>query len=581
MSGDAVWPVYLTIALSGATALGAEVVWTRQLGMMFDGTVYAFSIILAVFLVGLSVGSGIGSVLPRFVRPRLALGWSQLLLVAGIAWAAFMIDNVLPYRPIVFSLNGWDVAFSNLSRAAQAILPAALLWGVSFPLAMAAAADADADPARPVGSVYAANSLGGVLGALSVSLVLIVWIGTRDTQRAMMLLAGLSGLVLLGPSLARTRSLILGAALTAAVAAVLVLTWKLPDQPGSLVAFGRQILTFAPHAQVLDVVEGRNSSVAITRYDTGALQISVAGHVEASNSSFDMRLQRMVGDLPALLHPHPVKVLGIGFGAGVSAGSFTVYPSIKSITVAELEPKVPPTSTRYFAPDDYDVMHDPRTRIVYDDGRHFMLTTTEKFDIIASDPLDVWVKGTATIYSADYFQKVKEHLNPGGYFTLYVPLYESDEETVRSEIATFFQVFPNGTIWANTIGGQGYDLVLMGQVAPLHIDIDKVEERLHTPAYAPVLQSMREIGFSSAIDMYSTYAGQQSDLSPWLQGAQINTDRNLRLMYLAGWGINAEMEDPLYQKIMRYRHLPVNLVTGSDLAKQALFQEMERGGPPS
>ena len=87
-------------------------------------------------------------------------------------------------------------------------------------------------------------------------------------------------------------------------------------------------------------------------------------------------------------------------------------------------------------------MHDPRTHIVYDDARHFMLTTKEKFDIIASDPLDVFVKGTAALYSKEYFESVKQHLNPGGMFTLYVPLYETDVATIKSEVATFFEVFP-------------------------------------------------------------------------------------------------------------------------------------------
>src|SRR5581483_4776642 len=111
----------------------------------------------------------------------------------------------------------------------------------------------------------------------------------------------------------------------------------------------------------------------------------------------------------------------------------------------------------------------------------FLRTTTEKFDIIASDPLDVWVKGTAGIYSADYFQEVKRHLNPGGMFSLYVPLYESDEATVRSELATFFEAFPNATVWANTINGQGYDMVFMGQVEKLHVDVDKIQEKLDRP----------------------------------------------------------------------------------------------------
>ena len=175
---------------------------------------------------------------------------------------------------------------------------------------------------------------------------------------------------------------------------------------------------------------------------------------------------------------------------------------------------------------------------------------------------------------------IKKHLNPGGYFSLYVPLYESDEATVRSEIATFFRAFPNGTIWANTADGQGYDLVLMGQAAPLRVDLDVVETRLRQPAYAPVLQSLRQINFNSASEMYATYAGQQSDIAGWLQGAEINNDRNLRLMYLAGWGINSHLEDALYKKIISLRQPPRTLFTGSIQAiAQFSDQMLEQADP--
>ncbi len=565
--------VHLSIALSGATALAAETVWTRQLGMMFDGTVYAFSIILAVFLIGIALGSFATAYLLRSLKARPALGWSQMLLAAGIAWAAYFINKLMPSWPMNLSGGGWAIAADDLEHSLAGLLPAAILWGVSFPLAMAAADDHD-DPARPVGLVYAANTLGGVIGALATGLVLISWIGTTETERLLVALAALSGAILLLPELARRPSLLRGGALAAGLAAAALLAWRVPQQPGNMIAYGRQMQMMSPYSQLVETAEGRNSSVAITRYQDSTLQISVAGHVEASNNAPDMRLQRMVGHVAALLHPHPVKVLGIGFGAGVSAGSFTPYPSVASITICELEPKVPPLSTKYFAPFDNNVKNDPRTHIVFDDGRHFLLTTKETFDIIASDPLDVWVKGTATIYSADYFETVKRHLNPGGYFTLYVPLYESDEATVKSEIATFFEVFPHGTIWANTIEGQGYDLVLMGQAEPLKIDLDAVEHRLAQPDYAKVAASMHEIGFYSATEMYSTFAGQQSDLADWLKDAQLNTDRDLRLMYLAGWGINSHLEGPLYRKIVSYRHAPDNLFSGSPASRARLYSQM-------
>ena len=138
-------------------------------------------------------------------------------------------------------------------------------------------------------------------------------------------------------------------------------------------------------------------------------------------------------------------------------------------------------------------------------------------------------------------------------FTLYVPLYESDTRTVQSELATFFEAFPYATVWANTRGGQGYDMVFLGQAEPLKIDLDQIEQRLHLPSYAPVAGSLREIGIFSAINLLSVYTGQQADLGRWVKGAQINRDRDLRLQYLAGWGINSRMQDAIYRQMLLYR----------------------------
>jgi spermidine synthase len=355
-----------------------------------------------------------------------------------------------------------------------------------------------------------------------------------------------------------------------------VLTWHVHAIPGKVIAYGRRLATW--NGQVFYTVEGRNSSVAISRASDGATEVDVNGHVEATTEPYDMKLQRMVGHLPAMLHPQPRSVLGIGFGAGVSAGTFTRYPGIQRITICEIEPVVPPTSTRYFARQNYNVLHNPRTFMVYDDARHYVMTTPEKFDIIASDPLDVFVKGTAALYSKEYFEAVKRHLNPGGMFTLYVPLYETDEKTIRSEIATFFAAFPYGTLWANTVDGLGYDMVFMGQAEPLKINLDQVQQRLDRPDYAPVAESLREIGVGSAVDLFATYSGQKTDLEPWLRGSEINRDGDLRLQYIAGWGINSDMADYLYRQMLRYRRTPVSLFTGSPQSVQSLFFAMSPDG---
>ena len=134
----------------------------------------------------------------------------------------------------------------------------------------------------------------------------------------------------------------------------------------------------------------------------------------------------------------------------MTAGTFVVHPEVERITLCEIEPLIPAASARFFGRENHGVVRDRRTHIVFDDARHFVLTTAEKFDIVTSDPIHPWVKGAATLYSKEYFEAVRAHLNPGGLVTQWVPLYESDAESVRSEIATFFEVFNHGTIWLNS-----------------------------------------------------------------------------------------------------------------------------------
>jgi spermidine synthase len=550
------------------------------MGMMLGSTVYVFSIILAVFLVGLALGTAVGSWISRQGRSRLALGWCQILLAAGVGWTAYMIADSLPYWPInpMLTTNQWHTFQLDMARCLWAMLPPTLLWGASFPLALAAVAAPGKDPGRLVGSVYAANTLGAILGALGASLVLIPWVGAQRTQQFLLVLSALSGLVVLAPYAWKRRSYPLMGGLAVSMALAGLAVSKVHAVPGELIAYGRHMPTTAGQSKIIHRKEGRNSAVVVTEWPGGVLEIAVNGHVEATTAPYDMKLQRMVGHLPALIHPGPKSVLGIGFGAGVSAGTFTRYPTVTRITVCEIEPVIPPISDQYFGEQNYHVLRDPRTRIVFDDARHYMMTTTEKFDIIASDPLDVFAKGTAALYSKEYFDAVKRHLNPGGIFTLYVPLYESDEITVKSELATFFAAFPDGTVWANTVDGRGYDMVFMGSVGPMKIDLDAMQRRLDRPDYAPVAASLTGIGVSSPIELVATYAGQNSDLGAWVKGAQITRDRDLRLQYLAGWGINNRLEDTLYREILRHRQRPQGLFTGSPERMQALDSALASTG---
>ncbi|HEY4218595.1 MAG TPA: fused MFS/spermidine synthase [Gemmatimonadaceae bacterium] len=581
--------IYLAIGLSGLTALGAEVVWTRTLSLMLGASVYTFSIILAVFLVGLGFGSSAGSLLARGTKPRLALGWSQLLLAVGVAWAAYMMANSLPYWPInpTLSPSPWITFQVDLFRSLVAVFPAAFLWGAAFPLAIAAVVAPGQDAGETVGRVYAANTVGAIVGSLVFSVIAIPQLGTQQSERLLIGLSILSAAVvfetLLLPQddddesgarhlwpVSRGGKISIG---VAGVVAVLLLV-GVPGIPDGLIAYGRFLPTYTTQPKYLYVGEGMNSSIAVSQEADGARNFHVAGKVEASSLPQDMRLQRMLGHLSALLDHDPKTVLVVGFGAGVTAGSFVTYPGVKRIVICEIEPLIPKVVSTYFTKENYNVANDPRVEIVYDDARHYILTTKEKFDVITSDPIHPWVKGAATLYTKEYFELVKKHLNPGGVVTQWVPLYESHPDVVKSELATFFEVFPQGDVWSNDIQGSGYDVVLSGHATPETINVDSMQARLNNNPVA--MQSLNDVGFGSAVSLLSTYGGQARDLAPWLTDAQINTDSNLRLMYLAGMGLNSYQNADIYNEMLRYRRYPDNLFMGSDTDKEELQAGMTR-----
>jgi spermidine synthase len=564
--------VYVAIALSGFCALAAQVIWTRILSLLFGASTYTFSLILAVFLVGLGIGSSIGSMLAKHVeRPGTALGWCQLLNVGAMAWSAYMLLESLPYWPINTSIstNIWFNFQLDLARAFWAVLPGPILWGASFPLALAAVARHGEDPGRLVGGVYAANTVGAIVGSVIASLVLVYWFGSQRAQQVLMIVSGMSGLLLLAPvelvatPARKSLRMIAPAALIIALGASAYLIRTVPAIPGILVAYGRYTATWlGQEGEIFYVGEGLSSSVAVSRFG-GVMNYHNAGKVQASSQPQDMRLQRMLGHFTTLVPKSPKKVLVIGCGAGATAGAVSIDQNVETLVIAEIEPLVPRVVSEHFGEHNFNVVRNPKTQVVIDDARHYLLTTHERFDAITSDPLDPWVKGAATLYTREFFELAKSKLNPGGTVTLFVQLYESTPEAVKSEIATFFDVFPHGIIWGNTHQGRGYDTVLMGTVDPPHFDVDEWEARLNTPQYAAIKASLGEISIYSAVDLFGNYAGRASDLKTYLQDAQINHDRDLRLQYLAGLGLNLYQSGPIYAEILRHKKYPDGLFSGS------------------
>jgi spermidine synthase len=545
--------VIAAIALSGFCALSAEVVWTRYLSLLFGATVYSFSIILAVFLIGLGVGSSAGAFLaPRLRSPTVALTMCQLLVMAAIVYTSAMLATVMPLQPATASMTSdiWVTFLIDFRRALVAILPGPLLWGASFPLALAAVVRRDDDPGRVVGVVYAANTLGAIAGALLSSLVLVSWLGTQRTQQVMVAAAAVAAAAVASnrhtwPTWRGGRrvgvALALGTVLAAGLGAL-----RVPAVPGLLVAYGRNAAAWVEQGgDIFYVGEGLQASVAVSRLPNGVLNYHNAGKIQASSQPQDMRLQRMLGHLTTLVPRDPKSVLVIGCGAGVTAGAVSVNPRVERVTIAEIEPLVPAVVSRHFAGVNHDVLQNPKVRIHIDDARHFL------------------AKGAAALYTREFFELAKSRLNPGGAVTLFVQLYESSPEAVKSEMASFFEAFPDGLVFGNLFDGHAEDTVLVGTLTPPHLDVDWMEWGLLQPEYAPVRRSLGEIGIYSVVDLLGRYAGRATDLRPWLSDAVLNRDQDLRLQYLAGLGLNRHEGRDIYQDLLRYRRFPDDVFVGS------------------
>jgi spermidine synthase len=565
-SAKAGWSVsHWVIALSGFSALGAEVVWTRELSLMLGASVYTFSLILAVFLIGLGIGSGFGAAWARnHPQPGTALAWCQVGAALCAAWAAWMMAKSLPYWPIDPSLSSspWFGFQLDIVRVMWAVFPAALCWGTSFPLALAHASRGG-DPAKLVASVYAANTLGAILGALLFTWIAIPRFGILHSQQ-FLISAPLVGAVLLlafsrksGREFGSQRFCIA----IGAMASLVFVAW-LPAPPSGLAAYGRYLVTWNNEPNYLYNADGLSASIAVSEFDNGVRNFHVSGKVVASSEPQDMRLQRMLGHLPALICKDPKSILVVGCGAAVTAGTFVVHPSVERIVICEIEPLIPAAAGNYFGMSNHEVIKDPRVEIIFDDARHFMLVSKEKFDVITSDPIHPWVKGAAALYSKEYFDLCKEHLKPGGVITQWVPLYESSLPAVKSEVATFFASFPHGSLWCNDDNGNGYDMVMLAKDTSEPIDLDALEERLGSRDHERVAESLAEVQMGSMISLVRCYAGRNTDMTPWLADAVVNTNRNLRLQYLAGWALNARKAAEIRDSFRPFAKFPKDFLVG-------------------
>jgi spermidine synthase len=244
---------------------------------------------------------------------------------------------------------------------------------------------------------------------------------------------------------------------------------------------GKSLADVLREREVLYYRDGPSATVSVTR-DGDILSLRVNGKADASNTIGDVPTQFMLGHLPLLLHPDPRRVLVIGLGSGITAGAVARYP-IERLDVVEIEPAVVGAS-RFFTGFSGDVLRDPRVHLVIADGRNFLRTTPEGYDVIVSEPSNPWIGGVASLFSLEFYEIARRHLRPGGMMVQWVEAYGRATEDLRMVVRTFGAVFPGATVWHLTPG----DYLLLGRMAPGPLDLGVTRAQYGIPAVAGDLE---------------------------------------------------------------------------------------------
>jgi spermidine synthase len=243
----------------------------------------------------------------------------------------------------------------------------------------------------------------------------------------------------------------------------------------------------------------------------------------------------------------------------MTAGSFLLHPSVERVVICEMESSVVKASRENFALENHGVLGDRRTQIVIDDARHFLATTKEKFDVITTDPIHPWVRGAAALYTTEFLQMCRDHLNRGGVVAQWIPLYESNEAAVKCELATFMEAFPFATIWSGESRAKGYDVIAIGTEASSFEPNELARRAARIPK---VCQSLAELEIDPD-GLEHLFAAYGVDLKEWLRGSQINRDCNLRLQYLAGLSPDGRIAQSMMEQMSIQRPIPTESLSAA------------------
>ena len=547
--------------ISGFVTISMQVVWSRLLAMIIGSSTYAFSIVLALFLSGLSLGS-------YFVSRRKSPDTRALrrmvfvveILTAVSLFLSIRVTNAAPALLVTvgfrLGINSWTGLLAlQIFAAALLILIPAVLMGMVMPVVLkwtegsAPAGLSEQQPGRPrstsrlVGLSYAMNTLGAIAGSVATAFLLIPGTTTRFTifciTSQCLVVAGIAYQPRrLISDRALVRSLAIGATAVLVIATFVV--WpRLNLNALSAGAYDGYVRVLAKaradvpeevgndrpeNHQLLMFQEGRTATVSVRR-DWGITSVAINGRTNASDGA-DMPTQVMLGQLGVLTAPRLNNALIVGFATGVTAGSVLQSP-MNSVDCVEIEPAAV-ASSRYFEHVNNKPLADSRLHMILDDARTYLRTNPARYDIIISEPSHPWVPGVANLFTREFFSLGKERLRDDGVFVQWLQMYQLSTESLRSVLATFHEVFPHVLVFRVRGDTKGKDLILLGSSQPLNLD--HVAERMTNPRVAA---DLARVGIRSIEDVRGWFVTDETQLGPAVAGAVINTDDNMHVETVA------------------------------------------------
>lgn len=456
--------VLISILISGFTALAYEVIWSRQLILFLETSIYAFSAMLAVFLVGIAIGSiFINKFIDSLKTPLFIFGTLELVI------GALSIFNLYLFGPLDSSL------LSRIISPIVLVFPLTFLFGAILPIASLCYAKSINRAGYSVGMVYSFNTIGNVAGSLLTGFLFISLLGSSKTVILIGFVNIAIGLILLWAEPNETKSYKLKYLLVIPLVVLLSLGFKGKDPFLNVIV--KRIAQDAKTYKIFhnkETVQGTVTS--FIKNGSKRLWINGVGQTALVTET------KLMTHLPIMLAEKPKDFLVICFGMGTTVKSACIYDDL-NITAVELATEVY-KCFKYYHDETEKILSRENLKLVAEDGRNFLLLSSDKYDVISVDPSPpIYSAGTVNLYTREFFSLCKDHLTPNGVMCLWLPGSDFEGDTLHIEsslyiLKTFYSVFPNMTVWN---GPHNWGFYIIGTLNQTNIDKAKIEQAFTNP----------------------------------------------------------------------------------------------------